>query len=130
MAWTRAKLEEVAGKRLAQRAQLEPVEQAALAYARWQGLTDEDRVDRDTAKLSLDEALATLDAQGPDGWNNLTKLAQELGDTAVIGLMQHSLRRSIEHVHDQARATDKVPDEAEGDSSPKPVKNRGKSMDM
>jgi hypothetical protein len=80
--------------------QLEPVEQAALAFARWQGLTDEDDIDREAAKRALDRSLADLDAQGPDAWKGLEDLASDLGDTAIVGLMKHSLQQSVE----QARA--------------------------
>jgi hypothetical protein len=102
MVWSRTKLEQVARQRLDQRAKLAPVEKAALAYARWQGLTDEQDVDTDASKRALDAALDELDATGPEGWVGLERLAPELGDPAIIGLMQHSLRRSAEQVLGQA----------------------------
>jgi len=96
MTWTRDKLEQVTKRRLAERAYLKPVEKAALAYARWQGLTDEVGIDRSAAKQALDAALDNLEQLGPENWAGLEKLAGELGDPAIIGLMQHSLRRSAE----------------------------------
>ena len=104
MAWSRAKLEHVAKRRLAERARLKPVEKAALAYARWQGLTDEVGIDRAVAKNALDVALADLERKGPDAWHGLEKLATELGDPAIIGLMQYSLRQSAERIRDAAAA--------------------------
>lgn len=102
MAWSRKRLEQVAAQRLVQRAELQPVEKAALAYARWQGITDEDGVDTDAAKRALDSALDELDASGPEAWVGLEQLASDLGDPAIIGLMQHSLRRSAVQVREQA----------------------------
>ena len=117
MVWQREKLEQVAKARLAQRAQLEPVEEAALAFARWQGLTDEDDVDTNAAKRELDRALADLDARGPDAWNGLEDLASDLGDTAIVGLMQHSLQRSVEQA--RAQVTDLT---AETSDAPAPTR--------
>lgn len=123
MTWSRAKLEKVAGERLSRRAGLKAVERAALAFARWKGLTDESEVDTEAAKRALDKALADLDAQGPDGWHGLEQLGEELGDTALIGLMQYSLRRSVEQVREQAQVVE--PDVA----SSGPRKKRGKERD-
>ena len=117
MVWQREKLEQVATARLAQRERLEPVEQAALAFARWQGLTDEDDVDTNAAKRELDRALADLDARGPDAWNGLEDLASDLGDTAIVGLMQHSLQRSVEQA--RAQVTDLT---AETSDAPAPTR--------
>lgn len=102
MTWKQAKLTHVAGERLSQRGKLAPVERAALAYARWQGLTDEDGIDTVAAKRALDTALDELDEMGPLGWKGLAQLADELGDPAIIGLMRHSLQRGSEHVRDAA----------------------------
>lgn len=60
MTWSRAKLEQATKGRLAKLGTLQPVEKAALAYARWQGLTHEDDVDTEAAKRSLDKTLAGL----------------------------------------------------------------------
>ncbi len=125
MAWSRTKLEQVARKRLEQRAKLAPVEKAALAYARWQGLTDEVDIDTDGAKLALDAALDELDAKGPDGWIGLEQLAPELGDPAIIGLMQHSMRRSAEQVRAQAADLEVSIDDADD----RPKKRKKKDLD-
>lgn len=132
MAWSRAKLELVAEQRLARRAALEPVEQAALAYARWQGLTDEAGIDAEATKRALDSALAKLDDLGPDGWSGIAKLAADLGDTAIVGLMQHSLARSVEQVRAATR-TNEATDETDVDlvqpATAKPTKKRNKGLD-
>ena len=125
MTWSRTKLEQVAGERLAKRGRLEPVEQAALAYARWQGLTDEADVDTDAAKWALDRALSKLDAE-PDGWLGLKELADDLGDAAIIGLMQHSLQRGVE----QVRAMAHEPEEGIEAPPPPPHRKRGKDKGM
>jgi len=102
MVWNRDKLVDVANARLSQRADLEPIEDAALAYARWQGLTDEEGVDTEAAKRALDRSLEKLDEHGPDAWEGLAQLAEQLGDAAIIGLMQHSLSRSVEQMRSHA----------------------------
>ena len=105
MTWNRADLERVARARLTARASLAPVEKAALAYARWQGLTDESGVDTDAAKAALDEALAELDGLDTEAWAGLLHVSDDLGDAVVIGLMQHSLARGIAKVRETMRET-------------------------
>ena len=127
MVWNRTKLEQVAGQRLAGRAKLAPMERAALAFARWQGLTDEVDIDTDAAKRALDDALAELDDQGPDAWAGLAQLATDLGDPAIIGLMQHSLRRSVEQVKALAQTADATNDDDVAD--PATTQNRRRRRD-
>jgi len=114
MTWSRSQLEAVAGARLKARAVLEPVEEAALAYARWQGLTDEENIDQEAAKAQLDRTLESLDAVGPTGWSGLAKLADDLGDDAIIGLMKYSLERSASQVREQVKEGPSAPDEQAG----------------
>ena len=123
MPWSRSKLDQVAGHRRAQRAQLQPVEKAALAYARWQGLTDEDGVDTDAAKRALDAALDDLYEKGPEAWCGLEQLSSDLGDPAIIGLMQYSLRHSAEQVREQATG------EPEADGEPVATARRRRRRD-
>lgn len=118
MTWSRTKLEKVANGRLAKLGKLQPVEKAALAYARWQGLTDEDGVDTEAAKRALDKALADLDALEPiEGWAGLTVLAEELGDEAIVGLMRYSMARGAEQVIEAAPETEIQPDAGKGEPS-------------
>jgi len=118
MTWSRTKLEQVANGRLTKLGKLQPVEKAALAYARWQGLTDEDDVDTEAAKRSLDKALADLDAMEPmEGWAGLTALADELGDEAIVGLMRYSVARGAEQVMEAAPEVEIQPDAAAGEPS-------------
>lgn len=105
MVWQRDRLVEVATTRLAERAKLRPVERAALAYARWQGLTDEQGIDREAAKRSLDRALRELDAVGPEGWAEFDAQAAKVGDFALIGLMQYSIEQSATQMRELAQAT-------------------------
>ena len=100
MTWNRSDLERVAIGRLIDRQRLIPVERAALAYARWQGLTDETGIDITAAKAELEQALAALDELGPEGWAGLSKVADEVGDTVLIGLMRHSMTRSVAQVRE------------------------------
>lgn len=109
MAWSRARLEQVAHGRLAKLGRLQPVERAALAYARWQGLTDETDIDIDAAKRALDKALHDLDQREPmDAWAGLASLADELGDEAIIGLMRYSVERGAEQLRELTPGLDTI----------------------
>lgn len=100
--WNRKDLERVAQRRLEARRELAPVERVVLAYARWQGLTDEPQIDRDAAKQSLDELLDEMDAQEVSAWQGIERVAAELGDKAVTGLLAYSLARSADQVRRMA----------------------------
>ncbi len=126
MTWSRSQLEAVAGERLRARKVLEPVEEAALAYARWQGLTDEDNIDHEAAKVQLDRTLESLDAVGPSGWSDLAKLADDLGDDAVIDLMKYSLERSEQQVREQVLDE---PQSIEEPSAPREAKSKRRDKD-
>lgn len=126
MTWSRTKLEQVANGRLAKLGKLQPVEKAALAYARWQGLTDEDGVDTEAAKRALDKALADLDSMEPmEGWAGLTALADELGDEAIVGLMRYSVARGAEQVLEPGPEVDVQPDAATAE----PAKDKPRRRD-
>lgn len=134
MVWSRDKLIKVLGERTAERAKLEPLERAALAYARMEGLTDEVGVDRDNARRALDRALDALDAAGPDSWRDLDKLAQDLGDVTIIGLMQYSLERSVEQMRALApvpgtEPTSEPDTESAVDGATSPVKKKRRDKD-
>jgi len=108
--WSRAKLEHVANGRLAKLGALQPVERAALAYARWQGLTDEADVDTEAAKRALDRALDELDEREPmEAWAGLTALAEDLGDQAIVGLMKYSVERGFDQVLEKEHARETQP---------------------
>lgn len=101
MVWSKARLNEIAEDRLAKRQKARPVERAALAYARWQGLTDEKGIDTDAQKQLLDRTLDELDQMEPEVWQDLLPLASELGDTVLVGLMRYSLKRGAEQLREQ-----------------------------
>ena len=105
ISWTRETFELVEQKRLHKKVVLRPIEQAALAYTRWQGLTDEPSIDRDAQKAVLDAILDTLDETEPDAWSALSSLATEVGDPVLVGLMHYSLQRSAAQLHTQSRDT-------------------------
>lgn len=129
MSWKRSDLERVAVPRLAARNKLAPVEKAALAYARWQGLTDESGIDEEAAKLALDEALVELDGLDIEAWWGLSRLADDLGDTAIIGLMQHSLARGVAKGREATRDADNEDDVSGTAAAPGPAKTRRRDKD-
>jgi hypothetical protein len=130
MAWSRARLEQVAHGRLAKLGRLQPVERAALAYARWQGLTDETDIDIDAAKRALDKALHDLDQREPmDAWAGLASLADDLGDEAIIGLMRYSVERGAEQLRELEQSNDEPPsDTAEPSDAPKHKRKRERDL--
>jgi hypothetical protein len=129
MTWARARLEQVAGDRLAKRSSVRWVDRAALAYARWQGLTDEVGLDTEAARRTLDKALTELDKEGPEGWHGLERLGTELGDAAIIGLMQYSLERNTEQIKDQPEAAEPESSERGGDKPANSPRKHGRSRD-
>ena len=97
--WSRDKLQQLAKQRLSQRAKLQPVEKAILAYARWQGMTDEADVDLDAAKTELNRI---TDAMDPKQWEPLKGLVGAIDDQILRGLMRYSLQRSVGQLREQA----------------------------
>ncbi len=97
--WSRDKLQKLAKQRLSQRAKLQPVEQAALAFARWQGMTDEADVNLDAAKAELDRL---TDAMDPKQWEPLKDLVGAIDDQVLRGLMAYSIQRSADQLREQA----------------------------
>ena len=97
--WSRDKLQQLAKQRLAQRAKLQPVEKAILAYARWQGMTAENDVDITAAKTELDRL---TDGMDPKQWEPLKDLVGAIDDQVLRGLMSYSLQRSVGQLREQA----------------------------
>jgi hypothetical protein len=98
--WSREKLAELVEKRRGTQELIPRAEEATLAYARWQGLTAEDDVDRDKAKATLD---GILDATEPQDWSHLKELVGEIDDQIVKGVMHYALTRSLGQLREQQR---------------------------
>lgn len=123
MSWSKEKLNQAAGERLAKRKSLRHVEKAALAYARWQGLTDEVGLDRAAEKQRLDQTLDQLDKMDVSAWEGLASLADELGEPALKGLMSYSLQRASTQLKQDMQASQPP---SPGPAAPK--KSLGKKM--
>ena len=98
--WSHTRLAELAEKRRRSREQLPRVEEATLAYARWQGLTNEENIDRDAAKQTLD---GMCDATEPEEWTRLKGLVGDVDDQILKGLMHYALTRSLAQLREQQR---------------------------
>lgn len=118
--WSRDKLQQLAKQRLSQRAKLQPVEKAILAYARWQGMTDENDVDITAAKTELDRL---TDAMPPKQWEPLKQLVGTIDDQVLRGLMSYSLQRSVSQLREQAA-------DLAAASKPSPTKKPTKSKKL
>ncbi len=93
--WDREKVKAVADSWAQRRAELGPAAGAALAYARWQGMTDEPGVDRDAAKQELDRQMESFGVIGVEP-EHVGKLMGHVADEVLMGLMRYSLRWSME----------------------------------
>ena len=81
--WSRDRLAELVEKRREAKEMLPQAEEAVLAYARWQGLTNEEHVDQAAAKETLDRI---CDAAEPEEWSKLAALVGEVDDGLLEGL--------------------------------------------
>lgn len=91
--WSREKLERVAAERQNSRKSVSDLQAAALAYARWQEMTDEVGLDTQLAYAELNRQ---LDAIQPDRWEALRNLVGTVDDEILKGLMSYSLQRATD----------------------------------
>ena len=96
--WTREKLQEIVERRQKAKEPFNAVDDAALAYARWQGLTEESDVDPEGAKAELDRLVDTIE---PEQWRRLNELAADVDEGIIRGLMSYSMRRAYEQLGQQ-----------------------------
>jgi hypothetical protein len=123
--WSHTHLAELVEKRRRNREQLPNAEEATLAYARWQGLTKEDNVDREAARQTLDRI---CDATEPEEWARLKDLVGNVDDQLLRGLMHYALTRSLGQLREQQREVGQLmqPDNSEP-TPPTPTRHRPRS---
>lgn len=105
--WSKDKLRERVARRQAARLETGMAERAALAWARWKGMTDEAGLDRAAAKQELDRL---VDAIPEDEWKALYPKAGPDQDVAVRGVLKYSVARWAEQSKEMVRALEKAPD--------------------
>lgn len=106
--WSKDKLNKVVAERRAARGKIgSKVEQAALLYARSEGMTDEPDTDRAKARSDLD---ALVDSMEPEDWNNLKDQLPVLGEASLHGLMRYGMQRALASVQTMARELSEMPD--------------------
>ena len=93
--WSKDKLRARAARAAEADAELGPAAQAALAWARWQGMTDEGGLDRSAQKAELDRL---VDAMEPEQWRTLYDKLGDSGNAAVRGVLQYSAARGAEEM--------------------------------
>lgn len=93
MAFDKEKLHKTVEIRREKMSGQERVQEAALAYARWQGLTDEHGIDRPKAKKDMDRLLDELEGDAK-AWEQTKELVGVLNDRVLGGLLSYSLQRS------------------------------------
>lgn len=104
--WSKDRLKERTNRRLTARANLQPAEQAALAWARWQGMTDEAGLDRRSIKAELDRM---VDEMAPEQWQQLYTQLGTTEDAAMRGVLRYSLERAQVQAAAQAQALTQSP---------------------
>ncbi|MBT3069256.1 hypothetical protein KKP04_00010 [Rhodomicrobium sp. Az07] len=120
--WSRDALVDLVEKRRKAKEQLPNADAAVLAYARWQGLTQEDGIDRDAAKEALDRL---VDAAEPEEWTRLTELAGHVDDRLLKSVMHYALSRALEDVQGRIRSLEDGPEPAP--DTPSRRRGRGRS---
>lgn len=121
--WSHTRLAELAEQRRHSREQLPRVEEATLAYARWQGLTNEENIDRNAAKQTLD---GICDATEPEEWARLKGLVGDVDDQILKGLMHYALTRSLAQLREQQREAGR-PVEPDDSGPARPTRRRPRS---
>ena len=128
--WTREKLQEIVERRQKAKEPFNAVDDAALAYARWQGLTEESDVDRESAKSELDRLVDTIE---PEQWRRLNELTGDVDEGIIRGLMSYSMRRAYEQLGQQREEVREMkdwpvaPDESPAPKGPDRRRSRGRS---
>ena len=120
--WSRDALVELVEKRKKAREEAPQAEEAVLAYARWQGLTNEEHVDQAAAKETLDRI---CDAAEPEEWRKLAELVGEVDDQLLKGFMHYALTRALEDVRENARTLD-GPEPGPESNGPAPSRRRSR----
>ena len=105
----KSKLQKLAEEARMARAGLKELEAVTLAFARWQGMTQESGVDRVAAKAEVDRLLDTLDER-PEVWDGMKELIGQSRDDVLAELMVYSMKRSAEQVKEMAKALEAEPD--------------------
>lgn len=87
--WSKDKVKAYVARQQAGRTRSPPYEQAALHYARWQGLSEEPQASREAAKRQLDELIARMH---PDDWDDIRRIIPKLGEAVFKGVLEYGMR--------------------------------------
>lgn len=83
------------------------LDRAVLAFARWQGMTDETELQREVAKAELDTLIQRME---PEDWSGLRDRAELLGEENTRKLMSYSLRRAMDDLEEISREVENLRD--------------------
>ncbi len=83
------------------------LDRAVLAFARWQGMTDETELQREVAKAELDTLIQRME---PEDWSGLRDRAELLGEENTRKLMSYSLRRAMDDLEEMSREVENLRD--------------------
>lgn len=83
------------------------LDRAVLAFARWQGMTDETELQREVAKAELDTLIQRME---PEDWSGLRDRAELLGEENTRKLMSYSLSRAMDDLEEMSREVENLRD--------------------
>lgn len=99
--WSKGEVKAVLdAKALARKGATTEAEEAALLYARWQGLTEEEGIDSQAAKVALD---ALIDGMEPEDWDGINSVARNLGDATFKGVLTYAVDRVAQQNAEEIR---------------------------
>lgn len=130
--WNRRVLESRIAARKVMEKDTPGAEEALLAFARWQGKTQEIGVDREAEKEKLHQV---MDKMGPDKLADVKHLVGDIEDGLLSEFMVYSAKRAQEELKEMARelVADRGNDDPEGygddepDDEPDKKRRRGRS---
>ena len=99
-----------------------PIDEIVLAYARWQGKTQELGLDPEAEQHQLDQLLDSVDA---DAWSQLKEMVGLIDDRLLAEVMRYSAKRALAQTKE---LVDQL--EAEGPSPEPPKPKRKKTFRM
>lgn len=104
--WSKDELKRIVERRTSGRVEAGPKwEQAALLYARWQGMTDEADADKDEARKQLEQL---VDGMEPEDWDHLERIVPKLGDKVFYGLLTYGVERAAVASKEDAARTERL----------------------
>lgn len=89
---------------------LDDLDLAVLAFARWQGLTNEGELQRSVAHRVLDDLILRME---PENWSGLKDFVNVLGESQTRQFLKYSLERSLADLSEKRAEVERLFEEPE-----------------